>query len=87
MVGAWVIILVAVTVGHRAFGGTYDDDFALPGSAAARGADLLKAHEAALLNLFSIGAAYGVIVAVFQWGWGGSLLGVSGKSLSSRMSR
>ena len=37
------------------------------------------ALKAALLNLFSIGAAYGVIVAVFQWGWGGSLLGVSGK--------
>ena len=45
MVGAWVVILVAVTVGHRAFGGTYDDDFSLPGSAAAQGADLLKAHN------------------------------------------
>jgi RND superfamily putative drug exporter len=32
----------------------------------------------ALLNLLSIGAAYGVVVAVFQWGWGSSLLGVSG---------
>ncbi|WP_222849530.1 hypothetical protein [Trebonia kvetii] len=39
----------------------------------------MLALKAALLNLFSIGAAYGVIVAVFQWGWGGSLLGVSGK--------
>jgi RND superfamily putative drug exporter len=36
------------------------------------------ALKAAVLNLFSIGAAYGVIVAVFQWGWGGSLLGVAG---------
>ena len=36
------------------------------------------ALKAAVLNLFSIGAAYGVIVAVFQWGWGGSLLGVNG---------
>ena len=35
------------------------------------------ALKAAILNLLSIGAAYGVIVAVFQWGWGGSLLGVS----------
>jgi RND superfamily putative drug exporter len=35
------------------------------------------AIKAALLNLLSIGAAYGVIVAVFQWGWGSSLLGVS----------
>jgi RND superfamily putative drug exporter len=32
--------------------------------------------KAAVLNLLSIGAAYGVIVAVFQWGWGRSLLGL-----------
>lgn len=37
------------------------------------------ALKAAVLNLLSIGAAYGVIVAVFQWGWGSSLLGVSEK--------
>ncbi len=37
------------------------------------------AIKAALLNLLSIGAAYGILVAVFQWGWGSSLLGVSGK--------
>jgi RND superfamily putative drug exporter len=36
------------------------------------------ALKAAVLNFFSIGAAYGVIVAVFQWGWGSSLLGVNG---------
>ena len=34
------------------------------------------AIKAAALNLLSIGAAYGVIVAVFQWGWGASLIGV-----------
>ena len=28
-----------------------------------------------LLNLLSVGAAYGVLVMVFQWGWGVSLLG------------
>ena len=28
------------------------------------------------MNLLSIGAAFGVIVAVFQWGWGASLIGV-----------
>jgi RND superfamily putative drug exporter len=39
----------------------------------------LLALKAAVLNLFSIGAAYGVVVAVFQWGWGGSLLGVGQK--------
>jgi RND superfamily putative drug exporter len=32
--------------------------------------------KAALLNLLSIGAAYGVIVAVFQWGWGAGLIGL-----------
>src|SRR5487761_2074084 len=40
---------------------------------------LLIALKAALMNLLSIGAAYGVIVAVFQWGWGSSLFGVSEK--------
>ena len=30
---------------------------------------------AVILNLLSIGAAYGVIVALFEWGWGQSLLG------------
>jgi putative drug exporter of the RND superfamily len=32
--------------------------------------------KAAAMNLLSIGGSYGVIVAVFQWGWGASLLGV-----------
>ncbi|MCU1496759.1 MAG: hypothetical protein JWM47_712 [Acidimicrobiales bacterium] len=32
--------------------------------------------KAALMNLMGIGAAYGVLVAVFQWGWGASLIGV-----------
>ncbi|MDN5851444.1 MAG: MMPL family transporter, partial [Actinomycetia bacterium] len=32
--------------------------------------------KAAVLNLLSIGAAYGVIVAIFQWGWGASLIGI-----------
>jgi putative drug exporter of the RND superfamily len=32
--------------------------------------------KAVIMNLLSIGAAYGVVVAIFQWGWGGSLLGV-----------
>jgi putative drug exporter of the RND superfamily len=33
--------------------------------------------KAALLNLLSIGAAYGVVVAVFQWGWAKDLVGLS----------
>jgi RND superfamily putative drug exporter len=32
--------------------------------------------KAAILNLLSIGAAYGVVVAIFQWGWGRGLIGV-----------
>ena len=28
------------------------------------------------MNLLSIGAAYGVIVAVFQWGWLGGLFAI-----------
>ena len=32
--------------------------------------------KAAIMNLLSIGAAYGVLVAVFQWGWFGAILGV-----------
>jgi RND superfamily putative drug exporter len=32
--------------------------------------------KAAVMNLLSIGAAYGVLVAVFQWGWGVRLMGI-----------
>jgi putative drug exporter of the RND superfamily len=32
----------------------------------------------AAFNVLSIAAAYGVVVAVFQWGWGASLLGLDG---------
>ena len=32
--------------------------------------------KAAVMNLLSIGAAYGVIVAVFQWGWLGDVIGI-----------
>jgi RND superfamily putative drug exporter len=36
------------------------------------------ALKAGLVNLLSIGASYGVLVAVFQWGWGSALVGTSG---------
>ena len=39
---------------------------------------LLVAVKAAVLNVLSIAASYGVVVAVFQWGWGGPALGVAG---------
>jgi RND superfamily putative drug exporter len=32
--------------------------------------------KAAVANLLSIGGAYGVVVAVFQWGWGKELIGL-----------
>jgi RND superfamily putative drug exporter len=34
--------------------------------------------KAALMNIVSVGAAYGVVTAVFQWGWGAGLLGLHG---------
>jgi putative drug exporter of the RND superfamily len=36
---------------------------------------IVIAMKAIVLNLLSVGAAYGVLVIVFQWGWGSSLLG------------
>ena len=33
--------------------------------------------KAAIMNLLSIGAAYGIVVAVFQWGWLGSAIGIN----------
>ena len=35
---------------------------------------IVVALKAIVLNLLSVGAAYGILVAVFQWGWGESLL-------------
>ncbi|RSS82192.1 MMPL family transporter [Streptomyces sp. WAC06614] len=37
---------------------------------------ILVPLKAVLLNLLSIGAAYGIMVAVFQWGWAGALIGL-----------
>jgi RND superfamily putative drug exporter len=38
---------------------------------------LLVPLKAVIMNLLSIGAAYGVIVAIFQWGWLKSAVGIS----------
>ncbi len=32
--------------------------------------------KAVIMNLLSIGAAYGVVVAIFQYGWGASIIGI-----------
>jgi RND superfamily putative drug exporter len=37
---------------------------------------LLVPLKAVVMNLLSIGAAYGIVVAIFQWGWGADLLGI-----------
>jgi RND superfamily putative drug exporter len=37
---------------------------------------ILVPLKAVVMNLLSIGAAFGIIVAVFQWGWGASVIGV-----------
>src|SRR5206468_9423900 len=37
---------------------------------------ILVPLKAVVMNLLSIGAAYGLVVAVFQWGWGGSVIGI-----------
>ena len=34
--------------------------------------------KAAAMNLLSIGAAYGIVVMIFQWGWGATLIGLDG---------
>jgi len=38
---------------------------------------ILVPLKAVGMNLLAIGAAYGIVVAVFQWGWGGDVLGIS----------
>ena len=34
--------------------------------------------KAAAMNLLSIAAAYGIVVMIFQWGWGATLIGLDG---------
>jgi RND superfamily putative drug exporter len=39
--------------------------------------------QAAVMNLLSIGGSLGVVVAIFQWGWLGSLFGVKGAPIQA----
>jgi putative drug exporter of the RND superfamily len=39
---------------------------------------LLVPLKAVLMNVLTIGAAYGIVVAVFQWGWASGLIGIEG---------
>ena len=45
---------------------------------------LLVPLKAVVMNVLSIAAAYGVLVAIFQWGWGADLIGIdAGRSRRS----
>ena len=39
---------------------------------------ILVPIKAVIMNLLSIAAAFGIVVAIFQWGWLGSLIGTAG---------
>jgi RND superfamily putative drug exporter len=39
---------------------------------------LLVPFKAVIMNVLSMIATYGVVVAVFQWGWGADVLGIAG---------
>ncbi len=39
---------------------------------------LLVPIKAVIMNVLSIAAAYGIVIAIFQWGWLGSLFGIEG---------
>ena len=46
---------------------------------------LLVPLKAVIMNLLSIGAAYGILVAVFQWGWLSGPLGLEGAPIEPFM--
>ena len=58
VIAAWLVALIGVTLGHRALGSTYSDDFTLPHTPAQQGADLLTAHQP------SAGGRSGLVVFV-----------------------
>ncbi|OWY59665.1 hypothetical protein B7486_73355, partial [cyanobacterium TDX16] len=43
---------------------------------------LLVPLKAVVVNVATIAATYGVVVAVFQWGWGGSVIGIDGGAIN-----
>ena len=47
VVAVWAVVLVGVTFGHRALGGSYSDNFSLPNSPSQAGAELLQQHPTA----------------------------------------
>jgi putative drug exporter of the RND superfamily len=75
----WLVLLVGVTIGHRALGGVYSDDFTLPGTPASQGANLLRTHHFA-----AAGGESGEIVFTVGSGTGGSGTGGSGSLARDR---
>ena len=45
---------------------------------------IVVALKAIVLNLLSVAAAYGVMVAVFQWGWGENVFDFNRPAVSPR---
>ena len=39
--------------------------------------------KAVVMNMLSLAAAFGVVVAVFQWGWGADVFGISGAPIEA----
>lgn len=68
-------MLAAALVGHHEISGLYQNNVNLPGTQSCQG----LAIKAMLMNLLSIGAAYGALVATFQRGWGRQLFNVPDK--------
>ncbi|HEV7721165.1 MAG TPA: MMPL family transporter, partial [Iamia sp.] len=44
---------------------------------------ILVPLKAVVMNMLSIAASFGVVVAVFQWGWGADLFGISGAPIEA----
>ncbi|MEU9042932.1 MULTISPECIES: hypothetical protein [unclassified Kitasatospora] len=43
----WIVALAGIQAANKTVGGTYSDDFSLPGTQAQQGRDVLQAHEPA----------------------------------------
>ena len=44
---------------------------------------ILVPLKAVVMNMLSLAAAFGVVVAVFQWGWGADVFGISGAPIEA----
>jgi hypothetical protein len=66
----WLLALVAATLAARVAGSAYSNSFSLPNQS-----------SGAVMNVLSIGAAFGILAAVFEKGWlGGRLRRLAGQT-------